>query len=187
MTRLFQLLLLICTCVFLAAGPVAALEDPPPTPTSQVAPASAPVVAPKSTAQSAIISGVVASEPQTLGDVVRTVVDIRAKAKVGEYREVVALCVFLLMFLWRRFASQFVLAHVSSWWAGFFAVLLAFLGTLPEALRASPFSWYDFVWSALLASAEAIALWQLVFKKLSEKVPWLAVPAGTPKPSAAGG
>lgn len=88
--------------------------------------------------------------------------------KSGKYREAVAGIILLLVFVWRRFLGAFILNKLSGWWIGFVTVLLGFVGSIPEALMMDPFKWSTFIWSGLITSAEAMLMWQMVFKRL----PW---------------
>jgi len=90
--------------------------------------------------------------------------------KGGKYREAIGGIIALLVFLWRRYLGKLIIGKLSSWWVGFVTVLLGFLGSIPEALAADPFSWVTFVWSGLLTSASAMLVWQMAGKKLLPKV-----------------
>jgi hypothetical protein len=109
-------------------------------------------------------------EPTNVGEAVDTGKNIYHAFKGGKYREAVAAILMLLLFLWRRFASKFIIGKLSPWWVGFVAVLLGYIGSIPGALMAAKFSWLSFVWNGLLASAEAMLLWQLIGKKVLPKV-----------------
>lgn len=112
------------------------------------------------------------NEPKDVPEAVVTGKGIFKSFKDGKYREAVAGIILVLMFIWRRFLSSFVIGKLSKWWLGFITVLLSFLGTIPEALAAEPFKWYTFVWSACLMSAEAMFMWQMILKK----IPWFKIP-----------
>jgi len=91
--------------------------------------------------------------------------------KDGKFREATAGIITLLLFLWRRFASKFVIGKIKdSWWLTFIAVLIGFLTTIPLALTATGFSWWTFLWEGLAVSAEAIAFWSILGKKVLPKV-----------------
>ena len=74
------------------------------------------------------------------------------------------------MFGWRRLGQKFLLSKMSTWWQGFMVLLVGYIGTIPEALATEPFSWWTFVWSGLITSAEAMLMWQLLGKKILPKV-----------------
>jgi len=114
---------------------------------------------------------------------------IKKAAKDHRYRELVALILTALMFIWRRFAFGFVMHRLSSKQIAWVTVVIAFLGTIPAQLMAANFSWGTFIWDGLVASGEAMLLWQAVLKHL----PWFKVPdpvqpatkpAGPPAPVA---
>lgn len=90
--------------------------------------------------------------------------------KGGKYREAIAGAITLLVFLWRRYFGRLIIGKLSPWWLGFVTVLLGYVATIPEALSTSPFSWWAFVWSGLLTSAQAMLMWQMVGKKVLPKV-----------------
>lgn len=100
------------------------------------------------------------------------VTNVFSDFKNHKWREAIAGAIVLIMFLWRRFGSIVLLDKLSSWWSGFFTVLLSLLGTLPEALAVPTFDWGNFVLNSLITSGEAMLLWQMVIKK----IPGLAIP-----------
>lgn len=102
---------------------------------------------------------------------------LKAAAKGHRYREVVALVMTMVIFLWRRFGYGFVMHRLSSWQVGFVTVLVGFLGTLPTALTAPEFSWGSFIWDALVSSGEAMLLWQMVLKRIPGFKPGEAKPS----------
>jgi len=93
-------------------------------------------------------------------------IQIYTSFKEGLYREGIAGCIVLLIFIWRRFVSQLVIGKLSPWWIGFVTVLLGYLGSIPAALQATPFEWGPFIWHGLIVSAEAMLCWQMLGKKL---------------------
>ena len=86
--------------------------------------------------------------------------------KGGKYREGIAACIMLLLFVWRRFLHKLVIGKLSPWWVGFVTILLGYIGTVPEALAADPFSWKTFIWGGILTSGEAMLMWQTIGKKI---------------------
>jgi hypothetical protein len=105
----------------------------------------------------------------------------------------VAVALLILVFLWRRFAFGFVMHRLSPGQVGALTVVLAFVGTLPDALTRGAFSWGEFVWGGLVSSGEAMLLWQLILKRIPGfRVQRAAGPATTlptpePEPADAGG
>ena len=90
--------------------------------------------------------------------------------KGGKWREAIAGCLVLLLFLWRRFASKLIIGKLNPWWVGFVTVLMGYLGSIPEALSSGAFAWSTFIWSGLLTSGEAMLLWQMAGKRLLPKI-----------------
>lgn len=109
-------------------------------------------------------------EPKDVPEAVKTGSRIWAAFKDGKYREAIAGVILLLLFLWRRFASRFIIGKLSTWQVGFVAVLLGFLGTIPEALAVEPWNWKVFLLSGLATSGEAILFWKTLGQKLLPKV-----------------
>jgi len=97
---------------------------------------------------------------------------IKKAAKDHRYRELVALILTAVMFLWRRFGFGFVMHKLNTKQVGWLTILIAFLGTLPAQLLSDSFSWGNFIWDGCVASGEAMLLWQTVLKGL----PWFKVP-----------
>jgi hypothetical protein len=121
-------------------------------------------------------------EPEDVPEAVDDVKNIWADFKGGKYREAIAGIIVVLLFLWRRFAGKFILDKLSTWGVGLVAVILGYVGTIPEALTADPFNWKTFVWSGLLTSAEAMLFWQMLGKKILPKLWPKEEPADDLKP-----
>jgi len=111
-----------------------------------------------------------AGEPTDVPEAVKTGTSIWADFKDGKYREAIAGCILMLLFLWRRFASKFIIGKLSMWQVGFVAVLLGFAGTIPEALATEPWNWKTFVWSGLATSGEAMLFWKTLGQKVLPKI-----------------
>jgi hypothetical protein len=109
-------------------------------------------------------------EPADVPEAVKTGKNVWSDFKDGKYREAIAGCILMLLFLWRRFASKFIVGKLSTWQVGFVAVLLGFLGTIPEALAVEPWNWKTFLYSGLATSGEAILFWKTLGQKVLPKV-----------------
>lgn len=159
-------LVVALTCLCLANASYAAPDATSPKPDAAVvAKADAKAAATKAPATKAA-----PTEPKDVPEAVKTATSIWAAFKGGQYREVVSGVLVLLLFLWRRFASKFIIGKLSTWQVGFVAVLLGFLGTIPEALAAEPWSWKVFLWSGLATSGQAMLFWKVLGQKLLPKV-----------------
>jgi len=108
--------------------------------------------------------------PKDVPEAVATGTSVWTAFKGGKYREAIAGVLVLLLFLWRRFASKVIIGKLSTWQVGFVAVLLGFLGTIPEALATEPWNWKVFLWSGLATSGEAMLFWKTLGQKLLPKV-----------------
>jgi hypothetical protein len=115
-------------------------------------------------------AGKPADEPKDLGEALGKGKGVFQAFKGGKWREAIAGCLVLLLFLWRRFASKLVVGKLSPWWTGFLTVLLGYLSSIPEALSGGAWSWSTFILSGLLTSAEAMLMWQMIGKRLLPKV-----------------
>ena len=105
---------------------------------------------------------------------------VKEAFKSKQYRRGVGFLLTVLIFLWRRFLFGFVMHRLSSKAVGWVTIVVAFVATLPSQLLSSSFSWGDFIWDGLVASGEAMLLWQAVLKH----IPWFKVPeAAETKPS----
>ena len=109
-------------------------------------------------------------EPKDISEAVAEGKSVVSDFKGGKWREAIAGCITLLIFLWRRFASKLIIGKVSSWWVGLITVLVGYLGSIPQALSSGSFSWSTFIWTGLLTSAEAMLLWQMVGQTVLPKV-----------------
>jgi len=127
---------------------------------AKAAPASAPATAPAAKP----------TEPKDVPEAVKTAGSIWSAFKGGRYREAIAGAILMLMFFWRRFGAKIIIGKLSTWQIGFVAVLLGFLGTIPEALATEPWSWKTFIWSGLATSGEAMLFWKTLGQKLLPKI-----------------
>lgn len=159
-------LVVALACLLLMAGASFAVPDgaPPDSASTKVTPATMKAPASKAEPKPA------ASVPEDVPEAVKTGTSIWAAFKDGKYREAIAGCILMLLFLWRRFASKVIIGKLSTWQVGFVAVLLGFLGTVPEALAAEPWSWKVFFWSGLATSGEAMLFWKTLGQKILPKV-----------------
>jgi hypothetical protein len=108
---------------------------------------------------------------QDIGQTVDLLKQIVAGFKDGSYREAIAALITLLVFLWRRFFNNFVMAKIQdTFWVAIIAAGLGFLSTLAVQLVVGDFSWAKFLLEGFVTSAEALALWTLVGKKLLPKI-----------------
>jgi len=130
---------------------------------AQVAPASQPAV-------DAAVEPPTDTGPKDVEEAVGTAKDAWNAFKGGKYREGIAACIMLLIFLWRRFAAKLVIGKLSTWQVGLVAALLGFLGSIPEALAADPWSWTTFLWAGLATSGEAMLFWKTLGQKVLPKV-----------------
>jgi hypothetical protein len=111
-------------------------------------------------------SGIVASNPPS--DQINTsiITSVFSAFKGHKYREAIAGVITILMFVWRKFGSSFLVGKLSTNWLRVIVVMFGLLGTLPAALAATTFGWQDFIVNSLITSAEAIAFWHVVLEKL---------------------
>jgi len=161
-------LVVALTCLLLASSASAAPDAAPTKPDAAVVvktdakavPASAPATAPAAKP----------TEPKDVPEAVKTAGSIWSAFKGGRFREAIAGVILILLFIWRRFGAKIIIGKLSTWQIGFVAVLLGFLGTIPEALAAEPWSWKTFLWSGLATSGEAMLFWKTLGQKLLPKI-----------------
>jgi hypothetical protein len=110
------------------------------------------------------------AEEKPVKDVVQDVKDLVGAAKAGKWRTVVSLGLMILVWVWRRFLSKWILPKLSSWGVGLATVILGYVASIPAALAAEGFNWGTFVWAGLITSAEAMLLWQMIGKKVLPKM-----------------
>lgn len=113
------------------------------------------------------------NKPVTLvsvDDVLTQSTGVWSAFKGGKYREGIAGIIMVVVFIWRRFGSKFIIGKLSPWWVGFITVLCGYVGTIPEALSSDVFSWGQFFWAGLLTSGEAMLFWQTLGKKVLPKL-----------------
>lgn len=157
-------------CLSVAGASYAAPDAAPAKPDADVA---AKVDATKTDvmpAAKAVPAKAAPAEPKDVPEAVKTGKSIWTAFKGGKYREAIAGCILMLLFLWRRFASKFIIGKLSTWQVGFVAVLLGFLGTIPEALAMEPWNWKTFLWSGLATSGTAMVFWKTLGQKLLPKI-----------------
>lgn len=155
---------LLCLSV---AGASYAAPDAAPTPVA--APTKATPVAPAKMLTKVETKAAV-KPPGDVPAAVKTATSIWSAFKGGKYREAIAGCILMVLFLWRRFASKFIIGKLSTWQVGFVAVLLGFLGTIPEALAMEPWNWITFLWAGIATSGEAMLFWKVLGQKVLPKV-----------------
>lgn len=158
-------LVVALACLLLLAG--ASLAAPDAAPPDKPA-AAASATAPTKAASAPTVP--TANTPKDVPEAVATGTSVWTAFKGGKYREAIAGVLVLLLFLWRRFASKVIIGKLSTWQVGFVAVLLGFLGTIPEALATEPWNWKVFLWSGLATSGEAMLFWKTLGQKLLPKV-----------------
>lgn len=95
--------------------------------------------------------------------------------KSKHYRKGIGFLLTILIFLWRRFLFGFVMHRLSPKAVGWVTITFSFLATLPSQLCADQFAWGDFIWDGLVASGEAMLLWQAVLKH----IPGFKIPEST--------
>lgn len=96
---------------------------------------------------------------------VKTMVD-SFKAGGAGIREGIAILISLILFVWRKFGSRFIIGKLSKWWLTFLTLFAGMIGALPVALMAPSFVWWKFIIDGFVMGAEAMAFWALVVKKI---------------------
>lgn len=84
------------------------------------------------------------------------------------WRAGIAGVIALLMFIWRKFDTV-LLAKIPNAWLPLIVAGVAFLGAIPAALTADPWSWKTFLWQGLLTGAQAMAFWSIALKHLLKR------------------
>lgn len=84
--------------------------------------------------------------------------------KSEHVRAGIAGIICILMFVWRKFGAGFLIGKIPNKALPFITAGIAFLGALPVALVAEPWSWKTFIWQGLVTGAEAMAFWSLLVK-----------------------
>lgn len=103
-------------------------------------------------------------EPKSIDEAVDAAQSVFADFKQEKWRAGIAGCITLLVFLWRRFASGFLLDKLPPKALPFVTAGVAFLAAIPVTLAADPWSWKDFIWQGLITGGQAMAFWSLLFK-----------------------
>lgn len=158
-------LVVALTCLCLASASYAAPDAKPTKPDAAVEAKTDAAPAAK-----AVPAKAAPAEPKDVPEAVKTGTKTWSAFKGGKYREAIAGCILMLLFLWRRFASKFIIGKLSTWQVGFVAVLLGFLGTIPEALAVEPWNWKTFLYSGLATSGEAMLFWKTLGQKVLPKI-----------------
>ena len=151
--------LFIFLAAVLVAAPVFAADAQPPAQPPAVTVVDSGVAAPTSAPAAPVA-------PTTIDEAVGTVQQVIASFKSEHVRAGIAGLITLLIFIWRRFLSGFIIGKIPSKYLAFVTAGVAFLAALPVALAASPWSWMTFVWQGLITGAEAMAFWSLFGKHL---------------------
>ena len=86
--------------------------------------------------------------------------------KNGNMRAAIAGLLALLIWAWRKYFSTFIMNKLTDFQIGVLVALVGMLGTIPEALAATPFNWDAFLISAFVSSSEAMFFWQVVLKNI---------------------
>lgn len=137
---------------------------------SKAAPAKAPSAAPASSAtkvtkeQPASAPAAPPAIPVTVDDAVGTFQSIVKSFTSEHVRAGIAGIICILIFIWRRFLSGWLIGKIPSRYLPLLTTGVAFLAALPVAIATDPWSWKTFLWQGLITGAEAMAFWSVIVK-----------------------
>lgn len=109
------------------------------------------------------VTPALATQPAPVIDPAKTVQDIFTAAKAKEWRVLIGLVLTLLIWIYRRFISDFVANKIGKF-APLVVVGISFLSSIAVELIKSPFNWTSFLVGGLLTSAAAITFWSTLAK-----------------------
>jgi hypothetical protein len=110
------------------------------------------------------------TEPKTSEDAISVLKTVVKNFKDGEIRLGVAGILMLLIFVYRRFISGFVLDKAGKKWVPFIVAAVGFAASLVLELANPVFSWRNFLLGGLFTSGSAVLFWSTLGKLVLPKV-----------------